>query len=80
MVFISLTLIFYPVFIKKTWAAMLSIAFVWEIVEFQIVLHVTNFPFVGKETFINKCVGDPISNFLGFIIAMYLIKKIKEGK
>lgn len=76
--FITLTLLLYPVFEKNVWAAVLSLAFVWEVCEYWINENIPWFPYVGKENWYNKIIGDPISNFIGFLIAMYLINKIRK--
>lgn len=76
--FIALTLVFYTVFEKHVWAAVLAIAFIWEVCEYWIAAHISWFPYVGSEGMLNKCCGDPISNFMGFLIAIFLIKKIRK--
>lgn len=76
--FITLTLLLYPVFEKNVWGAVLAIAFIWEICEYWINENFPWFPYVGHESIINKCLGDPISNFLGYLVAIYLINKIRK--
>lgn len=76
--FIALTLIFYTIFEEYVWAAALAIAFMWEICEYWVAANISWFPYVGTESLINKCIGDPISNFIGFLIAIFLIKKIRK--
>jgi len=78
--FIALTTVFALVFRKHVWLAMLGLAFVWELLELWIVDNFPWFPFVGKEDFINKAIGDPICDFLGFYIAWICIKQIRRWK
>lgn len=78
--FVALTTVFAPVFRKHVWLAMLGLAFVWELFEFWIVENAPWFPFVGKEDLINKAIGDPISDFLGFYIAWICVKSIRRWK
>ena len=61
--FIAITLMFYSLFKKQTWAVVLAISFIWETWEYWINAHLPWFPYVGSEGILNKCVGDPISNF-----------------
>lgn len=77
--FVALTLVFYNVFEKHVWAAMLSISFIWEICEYWLFVNINKFPYVGGEGLINKCIGDPISNFLGVAISIYFINLIKTN-
>jgi hypothetical protein len=78
--FIALTLPMYAIFKKHVWMAMIAVAFIWEIFEKWIVVNVPSFPFAGSELFINKVVGDSISDFIGFLIAILLIKIIRKEK
>ena len=52
---------------------------VWEVFEYWIVDNIPSFPFVGREDFINKVIGDPICDAVGFLIAWYCIRKIRKG-
>lgn len=76
--FVAITLIIYPLLRKKTLIGVFSVMIFWEIVEIVIDKY-TDFPLAGKEQFINKVIGDPISNLLGFMLAMFLIKIIEKG-
>lgn len=76
--FIALTTILYPIFQRHVWGAILSIAFVWEVFEEWIVSNMPAFPYVGNEQFINKCIGDPISDLVGFGIAIMAIRFIRK--
>lgn len=76
--FIAITTILYPVFRKHVWIAIVALTFVWEVFEKWVVLGIPGFPYAGQEMFINKCVGDPISNLLGFLIAIFTIKTIRK--
>jgi len=78
--FVTITLVLYPIFHKHTWAGAAAIAISWEILEHWIAYNVLDFPFAGKELLINKMVGDPISNILGFLTATYIIKVIRKQK
>jgi len=78
--FIAITTVLYPVFKKKVWAAALAVAFIWEMFEHWVVNNMPSFPFAGKEEFINKIVGDSISDFLGFLIAYLVISAIRKQK
>lgn len=78
--FISITLVLYTIFDKYVWLASLSIAFMWEVFEDWVVKNITNFPFAGDELFINKVIGDTISDLLGFLIAIYLISVIRKNE
>lgn len=78
--FISITTVLYPVFKKYTWAAAISIAFMWEVFEHWVVENIPDFPFAGKEEFINKVIGDSISDFIGFLIAYLVVRSIGKQK
>ena len=77
--FVAITVALYPVFKKHTWAGVVSIAFMWEVFEHWVVINVPNFPFAGKEQFINKFVGDTISDLIGFFIAVLIIREIRKS-
>jgi hypothetical protein len=77
--FIALTTILLSIFKKRTWMVILFISAAWEIIEYWIVNNLPWFPFtVGKENLINKAIGDPICDFIGFIIAWACIKSIRR--
>jgi len=78
--FIALTTVFAPVFRKHVWLAMLGLAFVWELLEFWIVENMPWFPFVGKEDILNKWIGDPLCDFLGFLVAWGCINAYRKGR
>lgn len=78
--FIAITILLVPIFKNKVWRAVIALAFVWEVFEFWVVDHFKTFPFAGKEQFINKVIGDPICDFIGFFIAYSVIKSIRENK
>lgn len=75
--FIAITLLLYAVFRKYAWLGAISIAFMWEIFEQWVVNNVPDFPYAGNEMFINKVIGDTISDLIGFLIAMVAIWSIK---
>lgn len=77
--FVAITLMIYPLFRSKTiWGVMAVMAF-WELLEI-VVAKYSNFPLAGHEDLINKVIGDPISNFLGFLLAITIIKHIEREK
>jgi hypothetical protein len=76
--FLALTITFYPLFEQHVWLVAIAIAFSWEVCEYWINVNLPWFPYVGSESLWNKCIGDPISNLIGFLFAMYLIKKIRK--
>ena len=78
--FVALTLLLYTIFRQHAWMGAIAIAFVWEIFEKWVVVNVPNFPFVGNELFINKVIGDSISDCIGFLIAILLIKVIRKSE
>ena len=78
--FVAITLVLTPIFNKHTWAAIIAVAFVWEMFEHWVVINIPWFPFAGKELFVNKVIGDSISDLLGFLIALVAIKSIRKMK
>lgn len=78
--FIAITLPLYTIFKKHAWAGAVAIAFMWEIVEKWLVVNVPSFPFAGNELFINKVIGDSISDCIGFLIAILLIRVIRKSE
>jgi L-lactate permease len=78
--FVAITIVLIPIFEKHTWMAVLAVAFMWEVFEHWVVLNVPGFPFAGKEEFINKIVGDSISDLIGFLIALITAKAIRKQK
>jgi hypothetical protein len=76
--FIAITTVLYPIFRKQVWGAVLALTFIWEVFEEWVVTNITSFPYAGPELFINKCIGDPISNLLGFLVAIFVIKMIRK--
>lgn len=78
MFFVAITTILYPVFRRYVWGAVLALTFMWEVFENWVIMGIPNFPYAGPEMFINKCIGDPISNLLGFIVAILIIKVIRK--
>jgi len=77
--FIAITLVLTPIFEKRAWIAIIAVAFMWEVFEHWVASNVPGFPFAGKELFINKVIGDSISDLLGFLIAMIAIKSIRKS-
>ena len=75
--FMAITLMVYPILKRSTIYGVLAIMAFWEIVEVVIAKY-SDFPLAGHEDWINKIVGDPISNLLGFFLAIALIKYIEQ--
>ena len=66
-------------FIKnKVWLAIIIIAFSWELFESWAWIHAQWMPFIGKENWINRAVGDTISDFVGYGLAEIIIISIKK--
>jgi hypothetical protein len=78
--FFAITTVLYPVFNKNVIWSIISITITWEAFEEWIVSYIPNFPFVGAELAINKWVGDPISNLLGYFIAILIINIIRKNE
>lgn len=57
---------------------LIVITITWEVIEFYLASHFPSFPFVGKEEFINKVIGDPISNIAGYYLAKTSINRIRN--
>ncbi|MGW8178058.1 MAG: hypothetical protein ACWGQW_04590 [bacterium] len=77
--FIALTLMIYPILRRHTIFGVAAIMVFWELVEVVIAKYST-FPLAGHEDWRNKIVGDPISNLMGFLLAMAIIKHIEKEK
>lgn len=78
--FIAITVILYSIFRRNAWMSVVGIAFMWEVFEQWVVQNVPNFPYAGSESFINKIVGDTISDLIGFLIAMLAIRSIRKSE
>jgi hypothetical protein len=78
--FMAITLALYPFFKKHTIAATVVLMIIWELVEVILSTYVIEFPLAGREKLINKVFGDPISNFLGVLLAIKIIKLIEKQK
>ena len=77
--FIAITVMLYSVFRRHAWLGVVGIAFMWEVFEHWVVQNIPNFPYAGSELFINKIVGDTISDLIGFLIAMLAIRSIRRS-
>ena len=77
--FIAITLVIYPLLRRYTIYGVMAVMVCWELAEVVIAKYST-FPLAGHEDWINKVVGDPISNFLGFFLALLIIKHIEREK
>lgn len=71
-----ITTILYAMKVKKPLLWVLFITIGWEISEYLLVTIFNNVPFAGHERFINKCIGDPISNFIGAFISIWAVRII----
>ncbi len=78
--FMAITLLVETIFKKKGIFIAIGIAILWEILEYWISSNFPSFPFAGKEEFVNKVIGDPISDLIGFVLADICIRKIKRRK
>lgn len=77
--FIAVTTILYCIYERHAIIAVVAVAIMWEIFEFWVVRNLEWFPFAGSEEMINKMIGDPISNMIGFLIANYCINCIRNN-
>jgi hypothetical protein len=78
--FIAITTILVAIFREHAWLGALAILIVWEVFEEWVSVNIPGFPFAGKELWINKIIGDTISDLVGFLIAMLSIKSIRNWK
>lgn len=78
--FIAITTILTAIFRQHAWLGALAVLVMWEIFEGWVAVHVPGFPFAGKELWINKIIGDTISDFIGFSIALLAIRSIRKWK
>lgn len=78
--FIVITIMNVIILKKHAWIGILALIVGWEIFEWWVSVNIPNFPFVGKELWINKFVGDTISDLIGVLIAITLIKFIRNKK
>lgn len=78
--FIAITTLLSAVFRKHAWMAAISVVVMWETFECWVVGAISGFPFAGKEIWLNKIVGDTISDLLGFLIAIVAIREIRSWK
>lgn len=76
--FMAITLILYPFLRRATWMGVIGVSVFWELVE-VVVAKYSRFPLAGAEEWINKVIGDPISNLLGCLLAMIIIKSIEKS-
>lgn len=78
--FVAITTVLVAIFRQYAWMGALAVLVVWEVFEHWVCINVPGFPFAGKELWINKVVGDTISDLVGFLIAMVAIKSIRNWK
>jgi hypothetical protein len=76
--FIAITTILVAIFREHAWLGVLAILIMWEVFEEWVCVNIPGFPFAGKELWVNKIIGDTISDFIGFLIAMSAIKSIRN--
>ena len=74
--FFAITIALASFGLRRLWAWAIVVAVSWELFEWWVVDAVPSFPFVGREDVINKVVGDPISDFLGFVLAHYAMRAV----
>ena len=56
------------------WGALFAVA--WEVIEHFLVG--LGFPFAGPEGFLNKAVGDTLSDAIGFLLAALAVRAIRK--
>jgi L-lactate permease len=78
--FIAITTIMVAIFRQHAWMGVLSILVMWEVFEEWVCVHVPGFPFAGKELWYNKIMGDTISDIIGFLIAILIVRSIRNWK
>ena len=78
--FIAITMIMVVIFREHAWLGATAILIMWEVFEEWVSINVPGFPFAGKELWFNKIIGDTISDIIGFLIAMLIIKSIRNCK
>jgi hypothetical protein len=78
--FIAITVLLTAIFRQHAWMGVLAILIMWEVFESWVCINVPGFPYAGKEQFINKVIGDTISDAIGFGIAMLSIRSIRKWK
>lgn len=72
--FFAITVALASLRFRHIWAWTLGLAAMWEVAEWWIVDNLPNFPFVGREDLINKAIGDPASDMVGFLLGWLAIK------
>lgn len=75
--FIAITTILIALFREHAWLGALAVLVVWEVFEEWVCVNIPGFPFAGKELWINKIIGDSISDLVGFLIALLAVKSIR---
>lgn len=74
--FFAITVALAAMRFRHLWAWVTVIAVVWEVAEWWVADNIPWFPFVGREDMINKAVGDPISDAMGFFLALLAIRAV----
>lgn len=75
--FFAITVALGALRLKRLWSIVISIAVLWEIAEWWIVDNLPGFPFVGREDMINKMIGDPISDAVGFFLGLAAMRAVR---
>lgn len=60
---------------RRVWIWGAVVAAVWEIAECFLA---DSFPFAGHEQFLNKVIGDTLSDAAGFLLAAWAVKAIRK--
>ena len=76
--FVAITTVLVAIFRQHAWLGVLAVLVMWEAFEQWVSTNVPGFPFAGEELWINKLIGDTISDLIGFLIAMLVIKYIRK--
>jgi len=61
---------------RRVWIWGACIALGWEV--FEWLVAGTSFPFAGEEQFLNKVVGDTLSDAAGFLLAALAVRAIRR--
>jgi hypothetical protein len=78
--FIAITTLLIAIFQDKAWLGALAVIIMWEVFEEWVCINIPGFPFAGKELWINKIVGDTVSDAAGFFIALWAARLIRNNK
>jgi hypothetical protein len=76
--FFAITIALAALRFRHLWIWVLGLAVLWEVAEWWIVDNIQSFPFVGREDILNKAVGDPISDFAGFLLGVAAMRAVHQ--